>query len=402
MKLHGGAPFWLLRNALAEAGDSVPESTDVVVIGAGITGALIADRLVRDGHDVVVLDRHSIAEGSTAASTALLMYGLDVELAQLAKLIGSTDAVRAYRRVDRAVQELIQLSETLSAPVDMRPMTCLYLASHRRHVKRLVQEAQAREAAGLEAEWLDAATLDAAYGLQAHGAIRTSRAADVDPIRLTRALLDRVRIGGGNVISRAAVTGFQEQTAGVVVETTRGQIHARWCVAAMGYATPPGLTPPEVALHSSFALVSEPLESLDPLGSQTMFWESDRPYLYARSTSDRRLIVGGVDLPFKDPDARDRVLPARRDRLERQVRTRLPDLDFEVAEAWCGTFAETPDGLPVIGPIPDAPHVLLGLCAGGNGIPFAQIAADLVGAHCRGEADPEADLFGRSRRSDGG
>lgn len=400
MNLHGGAPFWLMRNALCEASDPVPASADVVVIGAGITGALVADRLVRDGHDVVVLDRHSIAEGSTAASTALLMYGLDVELGQLGEMIGSADAVRAYWRVNRAVMEIVGLAESLTQAVDVRRNTCLYLASRRRHVKRLQEESRLREAAGLDAAWLDPATLRTEYGLDAHGAIRTTHAADVDPVRLARALLERAQLGGGNIISRVEATGFRERAGGVTVETTRGDITAKWCVAAMGYATPPGLTPPEVALHSSYALASEPLASLDPLGDRTMFWESDRPYLYARSTADRRLIVGGADLPFRNPDARDAALPARRSRLERQVRKRLPDLDFEVSEAWCGTFAETPDGLPVIGPIPGAPRVLLALCAGGNGIPFAQIAADLVSAHCRGEDDPEAGLFGRSRMKD--
>lgn len=397
MNLHGGAPFWLLRNALAEARDAVPTVADVVVIGAGITGALIADRLVRDGHDVLVLDRHSIAEGSTAASTALLMYGLDVELGALGEKLGSSDAARAYRRVARAVTALAELADGLDASVDLRRSTCLYLASRRGHAKRLQEETRLRDAAGLDAAWLDAPRLRAEHGLVAHGAIRAGGAADVDPVRLARALLARAQTGGGSVVSRVDVTGFREHPDGVTVETSRGEVRANWCVAAMGYATPPGLTPHEVALHSSYALVSEPLESMEPLGERTMFWESERPYLYARSTADRRLIVGGADLPFRDPDARDAALPARRARLERQVRKRLPDLTFEVSEAWCGTFAETPDGLPVIGPIADAPRVLLALCAGGNGIPFAQIAADLVAAHCRGEPDPEAGLFGASR-----
>ncbi len=47
-------------------------SCDVAVVGAGITGALIADELAGHGHDVVVLDQRDVCWGSTAASTALL------------------------------------------------------------------------------------------------------------------------------------------------------------------------------------------------------------------------------------------------------------------------------------------------------------------------------------------
>src|SRR5262245_39844306 len=44
----------------------------IAVLGAGITGALIAHALAEDGYEVAVLDRRDRALGSTAASTALL------------------------------------------------------------------------------------------------------------------------------------------------------------------------------------------------------------------------------------------------------------------------------------------------------------------------------------------
>ena len=58
-------------------------SCDVVVIGAGISGALIAERLTDDGLDIVMIDRRGPLAGSTTASTALLQYELDVPLSRL-------------------------------------------------------------------------------------------------------------------------------------------------------------------------------------------------------------------------------------------------------------------------------------------------------------------------------
>jgi NADPH-dependent 2,4-dienoyl-CoA reductase/sulfur reductase-like enzyme len=40
---------------------------DVLVIGAGITGALVAERLTRDGRNVTIVDRELPGQGSTAA-----------------------------------------------------------------------------------------------------------------------------------------------------------------------------------------------------------------------------------------------------------------------------------------------------------------------------------------------
>lgn len=391
-ELRGGTPWWLIREGLAEADDPLPPKVEVIVIGAGITGALIAERLSGAGLGVAVVDRHALSDGSTAASTALLLDGLDLELGQLSRQRGPAPAVRVYRRVAAAVTELIDLADDWG-DIELQRCQMLYLATARAHMSRLMNEVAARRRIGLDAQWLADDELRHHYGLRARGGILSSGAATVNPVRLARALLDRARRSGASVTTRVTVTALTAAGSGVKVTTTAGVVEARHCIAAMGYATPPGLKPRAVRLHSSYALVSEPMSAmLGPL-HQTAFWEAKRPYLYARTTSDGRLMVGGADLPFRDPDHRDAALPARAAMLRRQLRCRLPALDLDVAECWSGTFAETDDGLPCLGPSPDVAGVFIALAAGGNGIPFGLIAGDLALAYCRGQSDPDADLF---------
>lgn len=47
---------------------------EVLIVGAGITGSLAAHHLARQGLDVVVIDRERPGYGSTAASTAMLLW----------------------------------------------------------------------------------------------------------------------------------------------------------------------------------------------------------------------------------------------------------------------------------------------------------------------------------------
>jgi len=56
MDLKSGYPYWAVKNGLLYAFPQLDTdlSCDVVVIGAGITGALIADELATHGHDAVV------------------------------------------------------------------------------------------------------------------------------------------------------------------------------------------------------------------------------------------------------------------------------------------------------------------------------------------------------------
>jgi glycine/D-amino acid oxidase-like deaminating enzyme len=59
--------------------------TDILVIGAGITGAMIAEALSATGREVVMVDKRGPAKGSTAASTALVQYEIDTPLIELAR-----------------------------------------------------------------------------------------------------------------------------------------------------------------------------------------------------------------------------------------------------------------------------------------------------------------------------
>lgn len=90
MDLHSGLPYWIIRNSLLDYFHPLEEdfSTDVAVIGSGITGALMAHELCRAGIECCVIDKRSIATGSSAASTALLQYEIDVPLCRMAAMIG--------------------------------------------------------------------------------------------------------------------------------------------------------------------------------------------------------------------------------------------------------------------------------------------------------------------------
>jgi glycine/D-amino acid oxidase-like deaminating enzyme len=117
-----------------------------------------------------------------------------------------------------------------------------------------------------------------------------------------------------------------------------------------------------------------------------------------RGTADGRLMAGGADLPFKNPAARDVLLPKQVRQLQKKYEnlfgTELPP----VAYAWAGSFAETRDGLPCIGKVPGrSPRLQFALCYGGNGITYSVHAGDIVRAGIEGRAHALDDVFGFGR-----
>jgi glycine/D-amino acid oxidase-like deaminating enzyme len=91
--LRTGVSYWQSRPMPGVPGTHLTHDidTDVLVVGAGISGALVAEALAGD-YRVVVVDRRGVARGSTPASTALVQYEIDTPLINLAHKIGADDA----------------------------------------------------------------------------------------------------------------------------------------------------------------------------------------------------------------------------------------------------------------------------------------------------------------------
>src|SRR3954471_2982948 len=76
MDLLSPRPLWPIIDGIPRVFPPLETDVDcdVVVMGAGISGALIAWHLTEAGMDTVVIDRRAVAHGSTAGSTSLLQY----------------------------------------------------------------------------------------------------------------------------------------------------------------------------------------------------------------------------------------------------------------------------------------------------------------------------------------
>ncbi|MDP1861880.1 MAG: FAD-dependent oxidoreductase [Gemmatimonadaceae bacterium] len=396
MDLHTGAPFWLIRNGFGTRYPALrsAESCDVVVVGGGITGALCADRLTREGLDVVVLDQREPGLGSTAASTALLLYETDMELAALVDAVGREAAVRAYALGREAVLEIGRLVAESGTDCDFGVMHGLYLAHGRRDAKRLQKETELRNRNGFEARFLDAAEVSSRFGYDSHGAIESPGAARMDPLRFTRALLSSASRRGARVYARTAAIAYDTTDTGVRLRTDRGvDVTAHRVIFATGYELP-DLFPTGLAqLHSTFALVTEPDDVVPPALQSHVVWESARPYSYLRATPDGRIMIGGRDAPYKSAALRDRALPGRSRKLEQRLATLHRDKARATAFTWSGTFGETKDSLPCIGWLPRYPRGLFALGLGGNGITFSAIASQIICDLYRGLSRPDAFIF---------
>jgi glycine/D-amino acid oxidase-like deaminating enzyme len=345
-----------------------------------------------------------VAHGSTAGSTALLQYEIDVPLYRLEQQLGRDRACRAYQDCLGAVRRIGRLVEQLKIKCGFDPKGSLFLARNRASVEGLHREFLARRAAGFTVEWWSRREIAHRSSLPQQAAIFSppGEAAQVDAYALTYGLLAAAAERGIAVHDRTAVTRHRYTPRGIELITDRkARIRARWLVVASGYEADRFLPKPFTALHSTYALASEPVPDFAgwPVGLPVI-WETGDAYLYLRTTRDQRVIMGGCDEPFRDPVARDRLLPRKVAALRRSFARLFPRIPLEVATAWAGTFGKTKDGLPFIGGHPAAPRTWFALGYGGNGITFSLLAAELFRDFLATGQARDLDLYGFGRRMD--
>lgn len=406
MDLLSCCPFWPLKDGLPAAYPPLERnvSTEVAIIGGGITGALVAWHLAQAGIEAIVVDRREVAHGSTAGSTSLLQYEIDVPLHRLEQRLGRDRARRAYHDCLGAVRRIGRLVEQLKIKCGYAPKGSLFLAHNPAGVPGLHREFLARRDAGLAVDWWSRREIARRSSLPQEAAIfsRPGEAAQVDAYALTYGLLAAAAERGTAVHDRTAVVRHQTTARRVELVTNRGaRIRARWLVVASGYEADRFLPKSFTALHSTYALASEPVADFPgwPAGLP-LIWETGDPYLYLRTTGDHRVIMGGYDEPFRDPVARDRLLPGKVTALRRRFARLFPRIPLEVATAWAGTFGKTQDGLPFIGGHPAAPRTWFALGYGGNGITYSLLAAELFRDFLATGATRDLDLYGFERRTD--
>ena len=364
---------------------------DVAIIGAGIMGAMLAERLTATGMSVALVDRRTPACGSTAASTALVLWEMDVPLTQLSHTIGEAAAVARWRRVAATVARLGTRIDSEDLDAERIPRVSLYLDGDLLDEAGLQAESALRRRHGLPSSFLSAQAVAERFGIAARPSLVSTDSFEVEPVKLTRALLRQARAHGATISFPCDATALDHDNDRVRITTDMGELRARDVILAGGYERAPLLLPPAFGLHSSYAIATAP--GVAPLWRENaMIWEASESYLYARADAEGRVIAGGGDEAFADAAARDRLIPEKTAQIAHGL-SALVGAEIHPRDRWAAMFGSSPDGLPAIGRARPGAHVWLASGFGGNGVSFAALAAELVASELTGTPDDDLPLF---------
>jgi glycine/D-amino acid oxidase-like deaminating enzyme len=342
------------------------ERADVAIVGAGLFGCAAAYFLARAGRDVVVIDRGDIGAEASGANAGNLHLQISPfsHASESASWLAEFATMLPFFREGIALWK--RLGDELATDLEMRFPGGLMVAETATQMDILREKVALERSQGLPVELIGPADLKAiAPYLSAHllGASHCPDEGMANALTAVVAFADGARKAGARFALHDAVTALREDDDEWRVATERGELCARDVLIAAGSFSANVAAMTGIALpltHREIQLVAT--EACTRFVEHLVYHTSER--LTLKQVGNGNVIVGGgwqasVDPVFGRPAVLSESLRGSLTLAQRVV-PRLAGV--HLLRSWAGRNAYTPDGRPILGPVPGRRGVHLAIC----------------------------------------
>ncbi|MCU1373607.1 MAG: FAD-dependent oxidoreductase [Actinomycetia bacterium] len=370
----GGAPWPVL---------SEDATTDVVVVGAGITGLTTARLLAARGVAVTVVEAGELCAGATGYTTAKVSSLHGLVYGELADRFGDERAAAYGAANQAAVAEVRRLVEADGIACELEAADAFTWTEQPGRMAAVAKEAAVAARLGLPADH----TTETALPFPVLGAVRFRDQAQLHPRKYCLGLAEAAARQGAVIHEHTRALDVEESSGGCTVTTDRGTIRAGHVVLATHLPFPARGAYFARAYPTRSYCIAAKAEA--PEG---MYLSADEPTRSVRGAAGGWLIIGGEGHKVgHDDDTRRRYQALEGWAAERFGIT-------AVEHRWSAQDHRTADGLPYVGRLDPFAHrvfVATGFRKWGmtNGTAAAMILADAV----TGTEHPWAWVFDSTR-----
>ena len=338
----------------------LPSHARVVIIGGGAVGCSIAWHLAQEGWDeILLLEKNELTSGSTWHAAG-----------NCPNFVGSWTMMKLQRYSTQLYQKLGDLCDY---PINYHVTGSVRLAHTRARMQEFAHVRAMAKTMGLDLEMMTLADMKEAYPfLETHdlmGGLWDGFDGDIDPAQLSQAFAKGARDKGVKIVRFCPVTDLKKTGDLWCVTTDKGMVRAEYIVNAAGYRAGEigammGRDIPCVTMAHQY-LITEEIDALTARDTKLPLLRDPDSSYYLRQEKDG-LLLGPyekncrahwveADDPMPD-DFSFQLYPDDLDRLDWYIEDacqRVPLLgQAGITRVVNGPIPYTPDGLPLIGPVP--------------------------------------------------
>ena len=364
-------PYWLDLTEFPEASEQqmLPQETEILIVGAGLTGLSAARTAAKAGRSVLVVDQHAPGFGASSRNGGMLGGGHRLSIAAMTARYGKDVAYKLLQETHLDSSDFVQSVMTEEAiDCDYEQVGRFRGLWHTHEYETAARDLeQLQKLLPIEASLLPRTQQHQAVASDLYrGDVVYHQHAAINPAKwdfgLHRAAVDH----GVLIQGKTAVLGFEKSMRGHVVKTTRGEVKANKVLLATNGYTPPqmGALRRRVFPVPSFIISTEELgrdriRQLFP--SNMMVVESRARHCYFRPSPDKtRIVFGARAAMFDAPEA---LVVSQLRKLLGQIFPQLQQV--KISHSWRGFTGFAFEFMPHVGQIDGVWHAA-GYSGNGN------------------------------------
>jgi glycine/D-amino acid oxidase-like deaminating enzyme len=370
------------------------QKTDTLVIGGGMTGLSVADKLAANGVHTILVDAGHVGGATSQFAGGMITRAGDASFAELAESRGQRTMDQYARGMVRAHQTVMQRAARMGEKVDFKPSDSYQLSYNQSAVHEWMLD-EHRAAAHVDHG------IQIVTGKKARAIFEPAEAVmifkgegQLNPLKYTQQMAAEARHA---IFENTPVVGFQVGKPGgpiTALTANGGRIEANRVVFATGtggnlfrdldhcvegaqcFAGIAETPTPVKLIGNAFDTDGAVRDAAGRIRNRDV---EGAAYNYFRKPADALVVPNAEGKNLLLFGGADKMLPATSAakstaELEQQLHTLFPG--SKMLHQWTGLLEESHDGMPIIAQHAELPQVLGIRAIGGSGIDSSQFVAD--------------------------
>jgi glycine/D-amino acid oxidase-like deaminating enzyme len=369
----------------------LPENTEVLIVGGGITGITSAYLLAKEGKRVVLLEKKKIGEGVTYCTTGFLTQAIDTDPTRLIKLFGVEKAKLILASHTKTIDDIEKIISSEKIECEFKRCINYIYANNHEEERGLLKMIDAFKILGIKAEYKK----DNALKFAEFGYIEMPSQAKFHVIKYMTALAKLAKDYGAAISEDTEVLNLESKNGFVVVKTKDAGIILAKEVLSATYV-PFGELP--YLSHRCNMYRTYVIEYKLPAGAfaEGTYQDNIIPYHYFRVDSQDgydRMIIGGadhLDVLKINHEINYRLVKDYAEKL-------LTGYKYEEIRHWSGLILNSIDGLAYLGESKGA-NIFYAFAFSGNGMTYSHLAGTILLDKLMSRANVYSEIYDTGRK----